>query len=355
MPAEKDRVRMQVLSAVTRAHCTSKTRVKRAFGASKTRVKRAYAKVGWNRIAFAISLLIIAAASITLFRLLRDIDLDKVVAALLATTPRTILLAGLLVAAGYLTLTFYDYFALRTIGRRQVPYRIAALSSFTAYTIGHNLGATVFTGGAVRLRIYSAWGLGIIDVAKIAFITGLTFWLGNAFILGLSMAYDPEAASAVDQLPSWLNRTVALSGLAVIIGYLIWLLPAPRLIGSGPWQIELPSAPLTFVQIGIGVMDLTIGGLAMYTLLPGEPAIEFPAFLVTFVLATLLGFLSHTPGSLGVFDAAMLVGLAQFDKNELLATLLTFRLVYFMLPFAAALCVLGARELWLNLARNEGP
>ena len=66
-----------------------------------------------------------------------------------------------------------------------MPYRIAALASFTSYSIGHNLGATVFTGGAVRFRIYSAWGLGIIDVAKIAFVTGLTFWLGNAFLLGV--------------------------------------------------------------------------------------------------------------------------------------------------------------------------
>jgi uncharacterized membrane protein YbhN (UPF0104 family) len=347
MPAGKDPLRMQVLNAVSA--------VTRTHSASKTRVRRAFARVGWNRIAFAISMLIIAAASVTLYRLLHDIELDKVVAALRATTPRTILLAGLLVAAGYVTLTFYDYFALRTIGQLHVPYRIAALSSFTAYTIGHNLGATVFTAGAVRLRIYSAWGLGVIDIAKIAFITGLTFWLGNAFILGLSMAYAPEAASAVDQLPFWLNRTIALAGLAVIIGYLIWLLPAPRFIGSGNWQIELPNAPLTFVQIGIGVMDLTIGALAMYVLLPAEPGIAFTALLVTFVLATLLGFLSHAPGSLGVFDAAMLVGLAQFDKNELLAALLTFRVVYFMLPFAAALCLLGARELWLNLSRNAEP
>jgi glycosyltransferase 2 family protein len=309
------------------------------------------ARIGWNRIAFAVSLLIIAVASVTLFRLLRDVDLDRVRAALEATTPREILLAGILVAAGYVTLTFYDFFALRTIGRRHVPYRIAALASFTSYTIGHSLGATVFTGGVVRLRIYSAWGLGIIDIAKIAFVTGLTFWLGNAFILGLSMAYAPEAASAVDQLPPWLNQVLALTGLATIIGYVLWLVPAPRLIGTGDWQITLPNAPLTFVQIGIGILDLTIGALAMYVLLPGEPAIDFTTLLVTFVLATLLGFLSHAPGSLGVFDAAMLVGLSQFDKNELLASLLIFRVIYFILPFCLALCVLGARELWLSLTK----
>jgi glycosyltransferase 2 family protein len=333
-PAGKARHRMQVLntiSAVTRA---------------------VDEKVGWNRIAFAISLLIIGVAVVVLFRLLRDVDVDKVIDAMEATSPRTVLLAGVLVAAGYVTLTFYDFFALRTIGRTHVPYRIAALASFTSYTIGHNLGATVFTGGVVRLRIYSRWGLGIVDIAKIAFVTGLTFWLGNAFILGLSMAYAPDAASAVNQLPPWLNRTIALAGLATIIGYVLWLLPGPRAIGSGDWQIILPNAPLTFVQIGIGIADLTIGALAMYALLPSEPAIDFTTLLVTFVLATLLGFLSHAPGSLGVFDAAMLVGLSQFDKNELLASLLIFRLLYFILPFFTALCIVSARELWLSLTQS---
>jgi uncharacterized protein (TIRG00374 family) len=76
--------------------------------------------------------------------------------------------------------------------------------------------------------------------------------------------------------------------------------------------------------------------------------------LVVYVLATLLGFVSHAPGSLGVFDAAMLVALPQFDKNELLAALLVFRLIYYILPFCLALCVMGARELWLNLANNAG-
>ena len=199
-------------------------------------------RVGWNRIAFAISLLIIAVALVTLFRLLRDVELDKVVEALQATSPHTVMVAAILVAAGYVTLTFYDFFALRTIGQTHVPYRIAALASFTSYTIGHNLGATVFTGGVVRLRIYSPWGLGIVDIAKIAFVTGLTFWLGNAFILGLSMAYAPDAASAVNQLPPWLNRTIALAGLAAIVGYLLWLVPASRAIGYGDWQITLPNA-----------------------------------------------------------------------------------------------------------------
>ena len=69
-----------------------------------------------------------------------------------------------------------------------------------------------------------------------------------------------------------------------------------------------------------------------------------------FVAATLLGFASHSPGGLGVFDAAMLVALWQFDKEELLAGLLLFRLLYYIIPFALSLLILGARELMLALS-----
>src|SRR5262245_28282635 len=175
-------------------------------------------RIGWSRIGVAIGVLIIAAASVTLYRLLRDIEIEKVVTALQATSWRTVAFAGIFVVSGYITLTFYDFFSLRTIGRREVPYRIAALASFTSYSIGHNLGATVLTGGAVRFRIYSAWGLTITEVAKIAFVTGLTFWLGNVFVLGVGMIYAPEAASAINQLPPWLNRTIAIAALAAIGG-----------------------------------------------------------------------------------------------------------------------------------------
>src|SRR5258705_13675727 len=150
---------------------------------------------GWHKIGVAVGLVIVAFALTTLFRLLRDIEIDKVVVALRLTSSHQILVAGGFVAASYVTLTFYDYFSLRTIGRRDVPYRVAAMASFTSYSIGHNVGATVLTGGVIRFRIYSAWGLTITEIAKIAFVTGLTFWLGNVFVLGVGMTYATDAAS----------------------------------------------------------------------------------------------------------------------------------------------------------------
>ena len=303
---------------------------------------------GWSRVGFAISLLVVAAAGVALFFILRDTDLIKVFTAIALKPPNVILLSATFVALGYVTLTFYDFFSLCTIGRAHVPYRIAALASFTSYSIGHNLGATVFTAGAVRWRIYSPWNLSAVDVARMAFVTGLTFWLGNIVVLGLGLILVPDAASAVDQLPPWANQAGGVLALAIIAGYWLWLLPRPRTIGRASWAVTLPNARLTLAQIGIGVLDLGAGGLAMYMLLPPEPSIDFITVLVIYVTATLLGFLSHAPGSLGVFEAAMLIALPQFAKEELVASLLIFRCLYFVLPLILALGLMTARELRLS-------
>jgi uncharacterized membrane protein YbhN (UPF0104 family) len=294
-------------------------------------------------------LAIIAVAVMVLVHMLHNIDVDEVVAAMKATQRRNIIAAAVFVAGGYFTLTFYDWFALRTIGRNEIPYRIAALSGFTSYSIGHNIGATVFTGGAVRYRIYSAYGLDAIEVAKICFVAGLTFWLGNATVLGLGIFHSPQAAGWLDQLPVWLNRCIAGAMLLVLASYLAWVWSAPREIGRGEWKVYLPSGPSTLLQIGIGILDLGCCALAMYMLLPAEPNIGFVTLAVVFVSATLLGFASHAPGGLGVFDAAMLVALWQFDKESVLAGLLLFRLLYYLAPFVLAVIILGVREIVINM------
>src|SRR3989449_9263968 len=169
-----------------------------------------------HKLGVVISITVIGIACYVLYHMLRGIDTSEVIDAIKSTEPRQVALAALFVAAGYFTLTFYDLFAVRAIGRSDIPYRVNALAAFTSYSIGHNVGASVFTGGAVRYRIYSAWGLNAIDVAKICFLAGLTFWLGNATVLGLGIAYDPLAASAINRLPAWFNRGGAIVVLIVL-------------------------------------------------------------------------------------------------------------------------------------------
>jgi glycosyltransferase 2 family protein len=310
-------------------------------------------KVGWHRVGFVLSATIIAVAAVVLYRKLHSIDFAKVLTAMSTVEYANVGLAALFVAAGYFTLTFYDLFALRTIGRNDVPYRIAALAGFTSYSVGHNVGASVFTGGAVRYRIYSGWGLDAIEVAKVCFIAGLTFWLGNIAVLGIGFVWHPEAATAIDQFPEWLNRGLGIAALLILVAYVAWVWKEPLVVGRHNWKVRLPNGPLTLLQILIGIVDLGFCSLGMYMLVPDLPDLGFVTVAVVFVSATLLGFASHSPGGLGVFDAAMLIALWQYDTEGLLAGLLIFRILYYLTPFALALATLGVRELMLGMQRRR--
>jgi glycosyltransferase 2 family protein len=307
----------------------------------------------WNWLGFALSVTIVGVSAYVLTNILKDVDFHSVAAHVRTMPAHQIGWAVLFIGGAYATLTCYDFFAVRSLGARHVPYRIAALASFTSYAIGHNIGVTVVSGGAIRYRIYSQLGLGVIDVAKICFLTGLTFWLGNLAVLGSGMAYRPEVAGRIFQLPAGAMRTIGVTGLILLCGYLAWASRRRRTIGVGNWHVSLPGGRSTLVQIGIGLADLGCSSLAMYNLLPPSVQEDPLAIMTAFVSATLLGFASHAPGSLGVFEAAMLVALPQVPKEELLAALLVFRMLYFYAPFCLALITMACWESVLFLRRSK--
>lgn len=319
----------------------------KAAGAPRTRNS-------WNWVGFALSATIVCISISVLANILRDVDFARVVAEVRAMPASQIGWAVLLVAGAYATLTCYDFFAVRTIGANHVPYRIAALASFTSYAIGHNIGVTAVSGGAVRYRIYSQFGLGVIDVAKICFLTGLTFWLGNLAVLGSGMAYWPEVPGRILQLPAGTVRAIGIGALVFLCAYVAWASRRPRTIGMRNWNVLLPGGSSTLIQIGIGVADLGCSSLAMYSAIPSSGGGEFPTIAIAFVSATLLGFASHAPGSLGVFDAAILLGLPEIPKEELVAGLLVFRVLYFLIPFCLALLTMAYWESVLLLRRSRG-
>ncbi len=296
-------------------------------------------------------MLIVTIAGGALYHLLRDIEIGKVVAAIEAQPWHRVAIATVLVFAGYFNLIFHDLLALHTIGKRGMPFRVIAFASFTSYTIGHSLGAATLTCGLVRFRVYSFWNLTVVDIAKIAFITGMTFWIGNISVLGGAVAYAPQALSAIDHLPIWLNRLAGASALVAIACYMAWLTLRPRIVGHDNWRIALPNNRWTVLQITIGVLDRCLASLSFFMLLPNETAVGFITVLVAFVIAALIGTISHTPGSLGVVEAALLIGLPQFQREELLATMLIFRVLDFFFPLLLATLMFGLRELHL-LARR---
>jgi uncharacterized membrane protein YbhN (UPF0104 family) len=304
---------------------------------------------GWKAAGIAFSIAIAVIAFIVLAHALKHIDLGRVHDAIWLTDRWRIALAAALVAASYGSLTLYDLLALHAIGRADVPYRIAALASFTSYPIAHGLGAVLPISTAIRYRIYSSHGLGAAEVAKICFLTGLTFWLGNLTAFGLSMLWEPDAIGLIDHLSDRLNQLLAAALLVAIAGYLGWTWSHARRVGHRLWSVKLPAGRTVLLQIGIGIVDLGCAALALYVLIPTGLHVEIPRVVVVFIAATLLGFLSHTPGGLGVFDATVLVGLDTDSKEPLLAALILFRLFYHLTPFTLALVMFGVQEGWQSL------
>jgi hypothetical protein len=320
---------------------TLKTDVQQKTAGSSARLKG---------VGVVVSIAIAGVAVFALIHALKKVDFNRVSEVVRDTNPGLIALALLLVAASYLSLTLYDVFALRTIGRTDVPCRIAALASFTSYPIAHGIGATALIAPVIRYRIYSRHGLGVFDVANISFLTGLTFWLGNLTALGLSVLWEPSSIDVIDFLPPFGNRLLAVALLAGVVAFLVWSWLSTGSIGTTRWSMKLPSGPMVLMQIGLGIFDLGAAALAMYVLIPADANIDAFRAIAVFIAAMLLGFASHAPAGLGAFDATILIGLGDQDREEpLIAALLIFRFLYHLLPFVLAISVFGAVEGWRNL------
>src|SRR5215475_2019159 len=296
-----------------------------------------------------VSVAIATGALLALRHALRNVDYDQVFSVIRETDFSVIAIALMLVTASYGSITLYDWLALHTMGRKDVPYRIAALASFTSYPIAHGIGAVALISPVIRYRIYSRNGVGAMGVANICFLTGLTFWLGNMTALGFSLLYQPAAIGVIDHLPAWVNRLIALVLLGGVGGYLVWSWLHPRQIGKSQWLVKLPSGPLVLVQILVGLLDLTAAAISMYVLLPPGVEISFFYLLAVFIAATLLGFASHAPAGLGVFDATILIGLGDENREQLLAALLMFRFLYHLVPLSIALVLFGGVEAWRSV------
>jgi len=101
-------------------------------------------------------------------------------------------------------------------------------------------------------------------------------------------------------------------------------------------------------------VDLGSAALAMYVLIPAGTDVGVFRVAVVFIIATLLGFASHAPAGIGVFDATILIGLGGDNEEPLIAALLMFRLMYHFLPFILSLGLFGMVEAWRSLRRRRG-
>jgi phosphatidylglycerol lysyltransferase len=248
-----------------------------------------------------------------------------------------------LAAASYLLLTLYDVLALRHVGRT-LPYGRVALASFTGYAFSHALGFGSIIGPSIRYRIYTPMGLTAGEVAETSAFVILTFTAGLVAVFPVIALLDPSSLETLG-----ISRPVGIAigtlGLLLMAGYvgLGWWMNRPiRLFG---YPLNLPRPLIAGAQIALSVADLSLVAAVLYACLPHASAVGYPHVLAVYVLAFVVGLISHVPGGLGVFDAVVLVGLStRLPADQILAGLLTFRVVYHLVPLVSAGALFGAVE-----------
>jgi uncharacterized membrane protein YbhN (UPF0104 family) len=291
----------------------------------------------------AFSLCILLLSVYVLTRTISGLHWSELRTALAATSLEQIMAACALTACSYLALTGYDAIALRQL-RVSVPYRTTALGSFTSFAISFTLGFPLITAGTVRYWIYARAGLSAAKVASLTLIAGLTFWLGMALVIGAAMVIQPDEITDVNRLKGWINLIIGLTILAAMMFYLAFVSRGSRHVHVQGLRLELPGLSLTLGQWALGVIDLCCAAGALFVILPHGHGLDFLSFCVAYVLACFLGIASHMPGGLGAFEATMLNTLPAPSTEALLASLLLFRVIYYIGPFILALALLGANE-----------
>lgn len=316
----------------------------------------------WRWLLILASLVLLALALWWLHRELahlRPADVRHALAAL----PATALLAALLATAvSYAALAGQDALALRLIGR-PLPARRVAATAFMATAVGHNLGFALVSGGAVRLRLYGAWGLSAAEVATVMGLGALGLAMGLLFCGGLALTLTAPALLAALGLPAVLGHGVGLLLAALPITALAGLAWLARTRPGEPlpwWPYPRPRPAAGAASLALAVVDLCAASLVLWSLLPAG-TVDWPAFLGLFVLAALVGIASHVPGGLGVFEAVLLAGLPQANAQDLLAAALVYRAIYYLLPLALTALIASAMLLrahgrrWWRLARRAQP
>lgn len=299
-------------------------------------------------------LLLVVAAAI-LWREFHSLTLEEIVGEAVSWGAAPIAAAAALTAFSFLLLTAIEALGLRWAGV-QAPFRTTAVASFCGNAFAHTLGFALVTGTAIRARLYAPFGASLATVTQVTAFYGVTFGLGMAGLAGLFLTLEPGLSASVLPLTPQLAR---LAGVPLLLAPATYVVACATLRGQVTilgHSLALPP-PLTAVaQVVLGLADNAVTAAVAWVLLP-HVSVAYDAFVGPYVMATLVGLVSHVPGGAGVFEGVLLALLPAAPRPALAAAFLGYRLIYYVAPLmlAAALIVRTglAEETGLARARRS--
>ena len=290
------------------------------------------------------SLLLFLLAVWALHQEVRDYRYHDVIRSLRGLSSGAIALALLFTALNYAVLTGYDALALRYI-ERTLSYGKISLASFIGYAFSNNVGLSAIAGSGVRFRLYSAWGLSTLEIAKVVVFYSVTFWVGLLGIGGTTFVLEPMAIPAQFHVPLATTLPLGAVLLAILAAYLVASLTLRKPLTIREVEFPFPSFGVACTQTLLSAVDWILAAAVLYALLPAGGNLTFVAFLGIFLLGQFAGVISHIPGGLGVFEGVLFALLSgKIPPDAFLAALVAYRVIYYLLPLVLAAVLLGGHE-----------
>lgn len=260
-------------------------------------------------------------------------------------------LAALSALTAYIALAWYDRIALIHLNReKEITWPFVASCSFVTYALGHNLGASVLSGGLVRLRAYGACGLNATEVAILVALCSFTFAYGTIMLMGLVFTVQPEIVQPLAEmiprldLPPSLVQAIGAAMLGICALYVLGSWRHFKPVHFRSVHIVYPRLPVVARQLIVAPLELIAAAGIIYFVLPEAGNPGFMTVLGAFLLSFSAGLLSQTPGGIGVMEAVFLAVMSSVAPSDVIAALLVWRLMYLLIPLAISIPLIVAFE-----------
>lgn len=274
----------------------------------------------------------------------RSLDYHAVVVALRGLPSGLVFRSLLLALLSYAALVGRDACALRYANIR-LPTSTFLVGAIAGAALGNSAGFGALTGAAVRYRIYRTAGVKADQVARLTLLTNVVSSVGLVLLSAGATVVAAPAAGALLHLPVGLLRGLGCGAAGLSACFLLWCRRGGRPIRVWRFQLERPGAKLALLQLALTILDVVLAGASLWVLQP-TLSVGFLPFIGLYAVALLLGIIGHTPGGIGVFDAAILLALGgTVEPSAAVAGLLAYRAIYFLFPLLLATALLVIFEL----------
>lgn len=237
---------------------------------------------------------------------------------------------------GYVTLSLCEWVAIRYTGEK-LDYNYILFGSFLSNAISHNVGSSLISGGSIRYRFYSEWGLTKGAIAKITAFGTISYFLSAFTLLFIATAAASQSDIFEELIQRGQLKPLLLIGAICIGGW--FTLSVFNKKHFQIWNIKIapPTPSIALQQIIVGTIDLTIAAIVLYIPLLNFTDITFSEFLIYYIVAQLIGLVSQVPGGIGIFETSFLLLVSnRFPPENVLTALIIYRIVYYIFPLIIA-------------------